>query len=185
MHLSENPFSSGFSCLSLMFMHLAACLLFNSQNMSKSNPWCIRFELGFKVCNNWNPKIPIVLHFFHFLMRVWNNWNMANNNWHIQYACQNHNYLYYLTLFFLPITYSREQRLICATHDNFADTSDLSEWGFWHAVLLRKNMSCIKVQAIWSSAALKKIWQIQQTHINLVLQKLFWWSSTDSFVNGK
>ena len=58
-------------------------------------------------------------------------------------------------------------------HDNFADTSDLSEWGFWHTVLLRKNMSCIKVQAIPFSTALKKMWQIQQTQVNLVLQKMF------------
>ena len=35
-------------------------------------------------------------------------------------------------------------------------------------------MSRIEVQAIQFSAALKKIWQIQQTHINLVLQKTFW-----------
>ena len=41
-------------------------------------------------------------------------------------------------------------------HDNFTDTSDLSEWGFWHVVLLRKNMSRIEVQAIWFSAALRK-----------------------------
>ena len=35
-------------------------------------------------------------------------------------------------------------------------------------------MSCIEVQAIRFSAALKKIWQIQQTQVNLVLQKMFW-----------
>ena len=88
------------------------------------------------------------------------------------------------SIFFLPITDWGEQRLICATHDNFADTSDLSEWGFWHIVLL-KNMSHIEVQAIQFSVALKKIWCIQQTHINLTLQKMFWWSSTDSFLSGK
>ena len=70
-------------------------------------------------------------------------------------------------------------------HDNFADTSDISEWGLWHTVLLRKNMSRIEVQAIQFSAALEKIWQIQQTHINPVLQKTFWWSSTNSFLTGE
>ena len=35
-------------------------------------------------------------------------------------------------------------------------------------------MSRIEVQAIQFSAALEKIWQIQQTHINPVLQKTFW-----------
>ena len=41
-------------------------------------------------------------------------------------------------------------------HDNFADTSELYEWGFWHTVFLRKNMSHIKVQATRFSAALKR-----------------------------
>ena len=35
-------------------------------------------------------------------------------------------------------------------------------------------MSCIEVQAIRFSAALKKIWWIQQTHVNLALEKMFW-----------
>ena len=34
-------------------------------------------------------------------------------------------------------------------------------------------MSHIEVQAIRFKAALKKIWWIQQTHVNLVLQKHF------------
>ena len=69
---------------------------------------------------------------------------------------------------FLPIRDWHEQRLICATHDNFADTWDLSEWGFWDTVLLRKNMSLIEVQAIRFSAARKKIWWIQWRQVNLV-----------------
>ena len=35
-------------------------------------------------------------------------------------------------------------------------------------------MSHIEVQAIQFSAALKKIWWIQPTQVNLVLQKTFW-----------
>ena len=61
-------------------------------------------------------------------------------------------YILFDSIFFLPITDQYGQRLICATHDNFADTSDLSEWGFGDAVLLRKNMSCVEVQAIRFSA---------------------------------
>ena len=35
-------------------------------------------------------------------------------------------------------------------------------------------MSRIEVQAIQFSAALKKIWWIQRTQVNLVQQKAFW-----------